>query len=559
MRFTRLTAAFAAGLMGVATLGAGIAAAEPTGSTGLIAPAPTSASGTVVIGADQEPDCLDWISSCAGSSWGGWMALYNTLPQPYRIIPGKGGAYVYKKSSLLASAPTLQTEPEQVVTYKINPKAVWNDGTPITSVDFQYTWQQIVTGEDIYDTTGYDKIKSVDTPDPQTAVVTYSEPFASWKAIFGGGYGIMPKHLLEGKDRDAEMKDGYSFSGGPWIIDSWEKGVSLSLVPNPNFWDKKPTIGKVIFKFITDTSASFQAFKAGEVSVIYPQPQPDALLQIKKGLPGTKVQATSDTSNVEALWMNNSVAPFDDIAVRKAVSYSIDRDAIVKRLFGAIGVTKAQQSFNPPIVAAYADPKGFSGYTKNLGKVKSLMTAAGYKKSGGFWTKGGEKVSFTLKTTVGNQRRALTAQILQAAYKEAGFQMKISTVEAGDLFGEQLPAGDYQMALYAQVALTPDPGLCVIFCSTNIPSAENDNSGQNWTHTSVKGLDPILEEVDVTAVEAERIKLSKQADLLIGRSATSLPLDPLPNILLSKNKIRGITDNAVMGPFARMNYWTVKG
>ena len=109
-------------------------------------------------------------------------ALYTTLPQAYRIVPGKGGAYVYKPSPLLASAPTLQTEPEQVVTYKLNPKAVWNDGTPITSADLQYTWQQITTGEDIYDTTGYDKIKSVETPDPQTAVVTYSEPFASWKA-----------------------------------------------------------------------------------------------------------------------------------------------------------------------------------------------------------------------------------------------------------------------------------------------------------------------------------------------------------------------------------------
>ena len=124
---------------------------------------------------------------------------------------------------------------------------------------------------------------------------------------------------------------------------------------------------------------------------------------------------------------------------------------------------------------------------------------------------------------------------------------------------QQLPAGDYEMALYAQVATTPDPGLCVIFCSTNIPSAANDNSGQNWTATKVKGLDPILEQVDTAALDSQRIKLSKQADLLIGKSVTSLPLDPLPNILLSKKKIKGISDNAVMGPFARMNYWTVKG
>jgi hypothetical protein len=100
----------------------------------------------------------------------------------------------------------------------------------------------------------------------------------------------------------------------------------------------------------------------------------------------------------------------------------------------------------------------------------------------------------------------------------------------------------------------------VIFCSTNIPSAENDNSGQNWTGTKVAGLDPLLEQVDTQAVAAKRIKLSKKADLLIGKSMTSLPLDPLPNILLYKNSIKGqVQDNAVMGPFARMNYWTLKG
>ena len=138
--------------------------------------------------------------------------------------------------------------------------------------------------------------------------------------------------------------------------------------------------------------------------------------------------------------------------------------------------------------------------------------------------------------------------------------MKVRLVDPANLFGEQGPAGDYQMALYAQVGTTPDPGLCVIFCSTNIPSEENENSGQNWTRTNVAGLDAILEQIDVEPVDSKRIELSKQADLLIGASVTSLPLDPLPNILLYKKTITGdVQDNAVMGPFTRINYWTFKG
>jgi len=552
MRFTKTTAALASGVL---TLGLAVSSAASAGAS-----RPTAkAGGTLAIGAEQEPDCLDWIASCSGSSWGAWMVLYNTLPQAFRFEPGKGGAYNYVPTSLLAGEPTLQTSPKQVVTYKLNPKAVWSDGVQVTAADFQYTYDQIVNGTDIYDTTGYSSVESVTAPDPQTVVVTYAEPYASWKSLFSGGYGLMPSHILAGKDRNAEMKDGYTFSGGPWFA-KWKKGVSITLTPNPKYWDKKPSIKKVIFKIIPESTAAFQAFKAGEVSALYPQPQPDALAQIKKGLPGSVTKATGDTGNVEALWLNNNKAPFNDINFRKAIAYSIDRDAIVKRLFGTLGVKKAQNSFNPPIVADYADPAGFSGYTKDLKQVKSLMTGAGYKKSGGYWTKDGKKASFTFKTTVGNQRRALTAQILQAAFKDAGFQMKIQAVEAGDLFGEQLPSGNYQMALYAQVATTPDPGLCVIFCSANIPSEANENSGQNWTGTRVDGLDPLLEQVDVEPDAAKRAELSKQADLLIGASVTSLPLDPLPNILLYKTSIKGkVRDNAVMGPFTQMNYWTLKG
>jgi peptide/nickel transport system substrate-binding protein len=146
------------------------------------------------------------------------------------------------------------------------------------------------------------------------------------------------------------MADNYDFSGGPWIIEEWNKGVEISLIPNERFWGDVPKLDKVVFRLVTDTSAEFQAFKAGEVLAIYPQPQLDAVEQIQSGISGAESTFTADTGNLEALWIHNGRPPFDSKAVRQALAYALDRDAIVDRLFGGLDIHEASQSFNPPIV-----------------------------------------------------------------------------------------------------------------------------------------------------------------------------------------------------------------
>src|SRR5947209_12920508 len=241
--------------------------------------------GTLVVGAEQEPDCMDWIGSCSGSSWGYWIANVETTPHAYNVVK-KGSSWGYEVSNLLTGEADLKTSPQQVVTYHINPAAKWSDGQPITAHDFKYIWDQIANGSDIYDTTGYVDIQGVDDSNPSTPVVTFKTPFADWKSLFGGQYGLMPSHLLEGKDRDKETTDGYTWSGGPWMMPpgGWQKGTQITLVPNPNYWGTKPKLDKIVYKIIKDTSAEFQAFKAGETMLIYPQPQPDAVDQIQAGL-----------------------------------------------------------------------------------------------------------------------------------------------------------------------------------------------------------------------------------------------------------------------------------
>lgn len=531
-------------------------------STGTTAAAEANATagggGTLTLGAEQEPDCMDWIGTCAGSSWGSWMVNYQTLPRSFEFVK-EGEDWVYKPSVLLAGEPTVKAGAKPEVTYKLNPEAVWDDGTQITCKDYIYTWEQVAKGTDVYDPSGYTDIESVTATDDTTCVVTFAKPYAGWKALFGGQYGVQPSHLLAGKDRNAEMKDGYKFSGGPFKLESWEKGNAITLVPNENYWGSKAKPDKVIFKLIPDTAAYFQAFKAGEVLAIYPQPQIDAIEQIKGGMGDAKSVITADTGNLEALWLNLDKPPFDSKAVRQALAYSLDRDALVNRLFGGIGVTKAINSLNPSILSKYSDEEAWANYKLDLKKVDSLMTGDGWAKgSDGIWAKNGTRATIEFKTTAGNKRRELTQQIVQEQAKQAGFEITINNAKAGDLFGQILPAGDYQMALYAQVLTNLEPANCSLFCSKNIPTEANGNVGQNWSRVNIPELDPLLAEVDAEVDDAKRAAANKKADKIQAENMISLPLDPLPNIGLVSAKIKGpVEDHPILSVFGNMSQWSV--
>ncbi|WP_449407268.1 ABC transporter substrate-binding protein [Microbacterium maritypicum] len=543
-----------------AALVGSLAACSSSGTT----PEPSEVAvvdgGELVIGAEQEPDCADWIATCGGSIWGTYVMQIPTMPSVFQTRLD-GDDWKPVPSDLVTGEPETEVADDgtQTITYSINPDAVWSDGEPITSADFAYTALQIRDGDDIFDKTGYDRITAVDSSDPATAVVTLNSAYAGWRTLFSV-YGIMPAHLLEGQDRAAIMADGYDFSGGPWKIEKWTRGTSVTLVPNENYWGEKPHLDKVTFLFLPDTTAAFQALKSGQVSVLAPTPQLDALTQIDAGLPGIRSQVDARSGNLEAIWLNNSVAPFDSVAVRQALAYSIDRDAIVKRLFGSLGIDKAQQSFNSPMVAPFASDD-FSQYTLDLDKVDELMTGDGWKKDGdGVWAKGGETATFSIKTLAGNKRRDLTVQVLQSQLADAGFDMTIDQVTPADLFGTIAPQGDFQAGIWALVDTFPDPTLSSTFSSVNIPSDANGFSGINFYRADIAGLDDLLAQVDTEVDPDARIAASHEADKLIAENVPSLPLDAVPNVLLWSEKVGGpLQINPIEGPFWNLAEWGLAG
>jgi peptide/nickel transport system substrate-binding protein len=114
------------------------------------------------------------------------------------------------------------------------------------------------------------------------------------------------------------------------------------------------------------------------------------------------------------------------------------------------------------------------------------------------------------------------------------------------------------MGLYAQVLTSLVPGNCTIFCSKNIPTADNGFSGNNWTRSNVAELDTQLAIVDGNLDENARMAAGKAADKLVADNALTFPLDPLPNTLLWSSKVLGpVQDNGVLGPFFNLADWGV--
>jgi peptide/nickel transport system substrate-binding protein len=511
--------------------------------------------GDLTFSAEQETACMDWIGSCAGAAWGIYTVQTNTMPRPFDFTSQN----TYKPSVLLSGEPKLEPGPPQKVTYTINPKAVWDDGQPITSADFKYTWDQIAHGKDIYDTTGYDAITDVDATDPHVAVVTFKTQYAGWRDLFGGNYGVFPKHLLDGKDRDAVMKDGYTFSGGPWKLDHWTKQGEIKLVPNTAYWGQKPHLSSVTFKFLTDTSAEQQAYKSGQVSFVYPQAQPGQ--EALKGLPDTKFEAISGLS-YEALWFNTTKSPVDSLKVRQAIAYGIDRDAIVKQLFAPVqpDIKRIDSLFTPAFKENYTTP--FAQYSpRDTKKVDDLMTGDGWAKGAdGIWAKGGKKADLEIKTTTGNKRRELTVQIIQSQLKEVGFNVTFVPEKSGVLFGKDAPSGNFVAALYAQTPNSNDPGECSTWCTKNIPGPSNGNNGQNWTRLVDPKIDDPWTKADTELDVSKRTDLAKAGMSAVADGIPALPIDPFPDIIVYNTRLIGgpVGHNFGRGPFYNMNEWFLK-
>jgi peptide/nickel transport system substrate-binding protein len=521
--------------------------------------------GTAVFGAEQWPACLNPITSCSSASWGHYAVFQHVLPRAMQF--DSGGNVV--ASPLLVEAPTLDngglTQNPFTVRFKINPSAVWDDASPITSADFEFTWRSILHTTGVYEGEDYEGILQVDATDPQTAVLRFREPYADWPSLFGGsaGYvlkkGAFPDVDPEEPDLRKELQTEIPFSGGPFKLTYWDNDRAV-LVRNSRFFGARPLLDMVTMIPITDQANEVRALLAAEVAAIFPSvSEPGLLAQFS----GPNVRAVgSDGLAFEALWFSHEISPLDDPAVREALMYAVDRQAILDKLIKPNNRNAAV--LNCGFVAfsrfgPWCRTRPFERFTYDPGRARLILESAGMDCSGTFCLRNGAPLEIEYWAySTNSRRRAIQSMVVEQA-KQAGFALKPRTYE-NTLFSpspDTLPIADYAAPNYG------DPSVTEQFGCDQIPTDENHYQGYDWTHWCNQEADRLMHESDRELDPQRRLALMERIYQLQAQDFVSLPLYVLPVVSAWRtDKIAGPIgrySSTPYGMFFNMNEWFVPG
>ena len=433
-------------------------------------------------------------------------------------------------STTPATGETVPTgETKMTLTVDLDPKAVWEDGSPVTADDLTCTWQANLQTPGSITTAGYDQITGVEkgTSDKQ-AVINFKSVYGPYKTLFNP---ILKKASVDDcADVSGDFQTEQKTSARPYMLQSWSQNQSI-FVPNPNYWGTdKPKTPKVVFIPQTDQDTEIASIKSGQVDYIYPQFS-DALGTALQD-PNIKLDIQSG-GDYEAIYFQQKDGPFADPTYRQAFSESIDRQAIFNQIyapiFSAAGAQSQLLNCGPIVEGPYCPEDNFQN-TYNPDDAAKIMTDAGWTKNGqGFWAKDGQdapKVRWMINS--GNKRRESTQDFLIPKLAEAGFQVVADNCEADCVFQQRLPALDYDMAMYISTA-SPDPTYLIpILTCDNIPTQENGNKGQNYQGWCNQKASDELHQSDVTPDQTERATLIKDALKATDTDHVLLPLVNYP-------------------------------
>ncbi|TDE40103.1 ABC transporter substrate-binding protein [Antarcticimicrobium sediminis] len=379
------------------------------------------AASSIVIGLQQEPTNLDPTADATASIDG---MLTQNVYESLTIVSESGEVLPALAESWTVSEDGL------VYTFNLVQGAKYHDGTDFDSADVVFAFSRAMAEDSVNPSKSIFKpIDTVTAPDAHTVVITLTRKDAFF--LFNMAQGDASIVAEESADGNNATPVGT----GPFKFDGWTRGDRLTLVKNSDWRGAGDVaLDKVEFRFISDAAAATAAMMSEELDAYPAFPAPELLPQFEAD-PRFKVEVGSTEGEV-ILAMNNSKPPFDNVEVRRAISYAINRDEIID---GAMyGQALPIGSFYPPHGPAYVDLTGL--YPHDAEKAKAMFEEAGVAGT-----------TMTLRVPP-FPYATRSAEIIQAELADAGVDVKVENVEWGFWIDEIYKKKNYDMTIIAHTA-----------------------------------------------------------------------------------------------------------
>ncbi len=384
---------------------------------------------------------------------------------------------------LATRVPTLENHdisPDGLtVTYRLNPRARWTDGVPVTSRDVKWSWQAIMNPDNnVVSRHGYDFVASIDTPNPSTVIVRLKRRFSPFVNTFFAEsdqpYMIAPAHVLAAYPNinQVSFNSNPSVSDGPFKFAEWAHGDHVTLVRNDGFFMGRPKLERVQVKVVPDEDTTINLLRTHAIDYMFQASQEtyDAVRQVH---------------DVSIVWVNvngysyvqlNLSRPFlADPRVRLAIAYAVDKNELLRTLtFGTQTLATADipdwmWAFNPSL----------RNYPHDPAEARSLLRQAGWAPGpDGVMRKAGQRLSLVMVTNNSNVTRRRESLEVQAMLRQIGIDTELKSYPGDVLFapagmGGILQLGKFDLTVSGWYAGIDPDNSSQLMCENFPPSGYN--------------------------------------------------------------------------------------
>jgi len=516
-------------------------AAPGTGPTAAPTAVPTQAGppqgGTIVVGLQAEPTTLDSQQISDYNSHRAAYGIYDMLlrfkDESTEVEPGLAEKWEISESGL-------------EYTLYLRKGIKFHDGTDFNAEAVKFNIDRQIdpnhpyhdTGEFPYAEFTWGMVDKVEVVDAYTVKFTLKDRFAPF-------LNHLAMHPAAMASPAAIQKYGRDFSinpvgTGPFKFVSWTPGVEVVLEKNPDYWRGAPNIDRVIYRSIIEDQSRLTELEAGSVNFIVNIP-PDDLARLKADPKYTTVEQPG----MHTWWVafNHTKAPFNDVRVRQAMNYAVNKQAIVDNILKGTGTLAINPV--PPVVWSYT--ADIQTYDYNPEKAKQLLAEAGYPD--------GFECSFWLpESGSGMQQPVVMGTAMQADWKAVGIDCKIETFEWGTYLEKVIvPPEEAGFDLMEMSWIgdngDPDNHLYILLGGEQWPP-----HGYNMGFYKNDQVDALLAEARVTLDKAKRTELYQQAQKLIAEDPPWVLIDHEAQIVVMDKSIKSFKLHPT-GPFRFDQVW----